>query len=67
MNLVSEKYLEDLMEQGQESEVVTTCENCFSELYSGEEVVEDREGNYFCDEVCAGTYYGFDEIILYKY
>lgn len=62
--MLSEDYIEALMEQGQESEVVATCEYCLSELYSGEEVFEDKEGNYFCDESCAGSFYGFNEVIL---
>lgn len=62
--MVSDEYIYNLMEQGQESRVVATCENCMADLYSGEEVIEDECGNYFCDEVCAGSFHDFNQIIL---
>lgn len=62
--MVSDEYIYNLMEQGQEAQVVATCENCLAELYSGEEVIEDADGNYFCDEACAGSFHEFNEVIL---
>lgn len=57
MNLVSDEYIYNLMEQGQEAQVVEECAFCKADLYEGEEVLSDNEENYFCDIQCAREYH----------
>jgi len=38
--------------QAREPEVLAECAYCGAQLYSGDEVVRDECGEWFCDEAC---------------
>lgn len=61
LEAVSDAYIWGLTEQGFEPEVEAYCQYCNNELYSGEDVVADDCGNYFCDLECARDYLGIKE------
>ena len=66
MNFVSDEFIYNLMEQGQEAQILEDCVHCKCELYEGEEVVVDAEGNFFCDFSCAKEYYQIEADYNYE-
>lgn len=65
IGLLHDRYLESFSGEKEDQQIVSEqCCWCDGELLKGEEVVKDTEGNYFCDEECAGSYHGFKEIML---
>ena len=52
MNMISDDFLYNSMEHGQEAKAVEVCEFCGEDLFEGQEVLKDLNDNYFCDESC---------------
>lgn len=64
MDILSDEYLFALMEQGQEVKVASSCVQCYEDLYEGQEIAVDWNGNNFCEEGCACEYHGIKNTFI---
>ena len=62
IDTLNDAYMKALEEA--ELEIKEQCDECFVELYRGDEVVVDGI-NTFCDFFCANTFHGIEETDLF--
>lgn len=62
IDTLNDAYIKALEEA--EPEIKEQCDECFAELYEGDEVVVDGI-NTFCDFFCANTFHGIEETDIF--